>query len=432
MGSRRKGWLLFLAIALLFGLIPQVSISAAEERRAPLSPAISVLAGKTDLSSWGLLGETQMLDAECFLRGLNLGRLDSVRIRTLPERTAGRLLFDKTPVQAGQYFSFGELSRLSFEPVSNRIGSTSFLFEANGCGVDYTCRLYSLQSANASPSLSETPALLQNLITYKNCERSGSFWAEDPEGDAVTFEIVSYPRYGSLKVNGDSYCYRPFSDYVGEDFFSYVARDLYGNYSASMAVSIRVSAEGADLVFADIDDPATYSAARTLASHGILDGSRLGNAVYFYPERDMKRGEFLVSAMNAMGMTALPACEDTGFADDDKIPASMKPYVFAAYRLGYINGKTKDGTVLFLPEERMTLGEAAELIDRLLLTDAPKTQIPVFGSSDADTKNSVSALASLGVIPIPKTAYPANQVLTRGETAKLLEKVFFLTQTEKF
>lgn len=406
-------------------LLCSLSVSA-EENRAPLSPALDLLAQTTDLSLWHLSGEELRFSEDCFLRGLNLSKLSTVRLTQLPSAAQGTLCLGKNALSAGALLSAEELSNLTFEPASKAIQNASFSFEVNECGVQYLCRLYTLERANASPSVGAVPTLSTKLSTHKNIPLTGRFYADDPEGDEMTFEIAVPPRYGSIRVFGDSYTYLPFPNYSGADSFSYVARDRYGNYSAACKVSFSVELGGEGIAFVDLADPATQNAVLTLSDAGLLGGTRVGNKTYFYPERAMTRAEFLVLAMSASGIDDLPDCADTGFFDDAEIPNAMKPYVAAAYRLGYIGGHLKGGEVCFLPEGQMTKGEAALLLQKILLLDEPQSVFAVSGRVGNETVRAVSSLIEIGLIDIDGVAYPAGEVLTRGEAAKLLAGVFSL------
>ncbi len=92
-------------------------------------------------------------------------------------------------------------------------------------------------------------------ITGRGLPIYGTLAGYDPEGDDLTYVIVSYPTHGSLRVtdqSGGGFCYLPRRAYTGEDSFTYVVRDAYGNYSSPTTVKIRVERGKADLDFADL------------------------------------------------------------------------------------------------------------------------------------------------------------------------------------
>lgn len=423
--NNRKRIIRLAAVALCLLCFLALPIVAEERQVSPLSPALEVLAEETDISLWHLAGETQSFSEECFLRGLNLSHLSSVRVTELPNPAEGILRLGKGSLQTGALLDASELSRLTFEATSEKVKNASFRFEVNECGLDYTCRIYALDVQNASPELDGIPALYRKNETHKNLPLTGKLYAVDPEGDRIIFEIATPPKYGSIAILGDHYTYLPFGDYIGEDSFSYVARDVYGNYSAALRVSLSVSAISENLAFADLSDPETQNAVLTLASAGIFGGTKLGSEVYFYPDREMTRAEFLVLAMSASGIGDLPVCEDTGFFDDAEIPSAMKPYVATAYRLGYLGGQVKGGEVCFLPNDAITYGDAALLVSNILLLDCSKSVASVSGATGDEKALSVAALAEVGVIEIKETD-PLDRLLTRAEAAKLIAGVFSL------
>ena len=70
-------------------------------------------------------------------------------------------------------------------------------------------------------------------------------------------------------------------------------------------------------------------------------------------------GEFLVMAMNALGITEVQSSASTVFADDASIPSEIKGYVSTAYSLGYIKGLYSDDKLCFEAGRPITRAEAA-------------------------------------------------------------------------
>jgi hypothetical protein len=63
--------------------------------------------------------------------------------------------------------------------------------------------------------------------------------ADDVDGDAVTFTLVSGPSHGTASVSGDTATYTPAADYTGTDSFTYRATDPSGA-SGDATVSVIV------------------------------------------------------------------------------------------------------------------------------------------------------------------------------------------------
>lgn len=123
-------------------------------------------------------------------------------------------------------------------------------------------------------------------------------------------------------------------------------------------------------------------AAVMLQEYGILSGEQVGGQTFFYPDRTVTRGDFLVMLMACIGLDQnLPVCVNTGLSNDVQIPLWLKPYVHAALDLGILEEKP------FEAQEEITRAEAVVLVSRatgkqvgsgkLCYTDAE--EIPVWG-----------------------------------------------------
>ena len=390
-----------------------------------LTYGINVLASKTDVAIAVPRGNEVVFSADVFARNLNLSDIESITVCSLPKDTEGELLLGSTRVAVGQRISRANLSYLTFAAASEHVTNASFCFAANDRGVPMVCRMYLLDKENATPTLSMVPSLSLNVFTYRGHAAHGTLGAYDPDGDEMVFEIVSYPQYGSLRMidtTVGSYVYMPQEDFTGTDSFSYVARDQYGNYSASATVNVRVEHSGTSVTYTDVGEGRTYNAALALTEAGIMSGTQVGNQHFFYPDRTVTRAEFLVMAMNAAGITDVPSCDATAFADDESISKSIKGYVAAAYTMGIISGTNVQGDLCFLPDEEITRAQAAVILEHLLdLSDtrvvavfADHSKIPVWASDALYSLHAEGILSADGgyISPCAK--------ITRAETAEAL------------
>ena len=157
-----------------------------------------------------------------------------------------------------------------------------------------------------------------------------------------------------------------------------------------------------------------------------MSGGQIGSQSYFYPDQAVSRGEFVVMAMHAMGMTELQSVNRTLFTDDDAIPASMKPYLATAYELGFIQGETlADGSLCFSPRRGITRAEAAVILSRMLNAPVPTVK-PEFSDSaevPAWAASSLQSLNALGILPTNGGQIRPMDTLTRGDTALILSAV---------
>ena len=419
-----KKTILLSLTALLMTLLLTVgfntAIEAASSKSAAVSPGLSVIAHYTPMARAGIVGNEILFTPDDFERALNLSRVSSVTITEVPDAADGELLVGSVNIRPGDTISRANLELLSFSAAAPDVRSSSFSFSANGSSYSIKCSLYLLDKVNYSPTTSGGGTL--EVSTYRDIAAFGRFYAYDPEGDSMTYQVVKYPEHGALILldNDGRYVYMPDLGFAGKDKVTYVVSDKYGNYSAAATVTLRVEKNTASLAFDDMKWNAAYSAAVRLTSAGIMSGTRIGNGYYFYPNQTVSRSEFLVMAMKAAGVSNLPKVDDTGFYDDNDIPAAMKSYIGAAARAGYIKGEEVDGKRYFYPDREITGAEAAIIVANIMgLKNDGSISVSVGNASiPAWAKNEVYALVSAGIIDV--VDYNFTGSVTRGDAAELL------------
>ena len=392
---------------------------------AVVSYGLHVLSATMDVAVSAPTGNEVVFSADVFARGLNLSRVDYVTIKSLPAVTDGELLLGSTRIASGQTISAQNLDYVSFFASGEDVKHTSFTFTANGGSIPMTCNVYLLDDVNYTPTLAVASELSLNLATFQNMAVYGNLSAYDPDGDEMTFEVVSCPQNGSVRVldaASGRYVYTPAQGFVGNDRFEYVARDRYGNYSALKTVSVGVALPSSSIRYADMDGNDAYVSALIMNEEGIMSGVQVGNQQFFYPDRTVSRVEFLVMAMNAAGISDVPKSDATIFVDDDQIPKAMKGYVAAAYEMKYISGTLKDGKLCFLPNEEITRAQAAVMLSNIVgLCDVAVT--PTFADgSDIPTwaVEAVYSLHAAGIMNGQDGYIAPTETVTRAQSAEML------------
>ena len=388
-----------------------------------VSPALRVLAEENGMAMAGLRGEQIKIDRDDFARAMNLSRVNEITITKVPPITDGELRVGSTVITGEQTISGADLDLLSYTAGRSDISDSSFRFSVGSSAVEITCNLYLLDRVNQAPTLSMVSETYLNVSTHRNITVYGTLPCYDPEGDETIVEIVSYPKSGILLLTdrrtGD-YSFTPVVGYSGKDSFSYVARDKYGNYSACATVSLSVVKPSTSVVYADLDGSAAHNAALTMTEKGIMSGAQVGKATYFYPDQAVSRGEFVVMAMHAMGMTEVTDTARHVFADDDKIPTQMRGYITTAYQLGYVNGeKNEAGELCFSPDRAITRAEASVILGRMLNAATP-TVTPSFSDAEeipAFAASSLYSLNAMGVMTATGGEISPMAPMTRGDTA---------------
>ena len=389
-----------------------------------VSPALYVLAEDSDMAMAGLRGSSIRIESEDFARALNLSAVNEVTVTQIPPTTDGELRVGTTVVNNGQTLSAQSLSMLSYT-ASSDVTTSSFRFRVGDAPYEITCQLYLLDKVNHAPTLSAVPKNTLNVSTHRNITLYGTLPCYDPDGDETTIEIVSYPERGILVLtdrhSGD-YTFTPGENYAGKDSFTYVARDIYGNYSAAATVSLTVTKPTSNLVYHDILGKACYNAALTMAEEGIMSGTQVGTSTYFYPDREVSRAEFCMMAMNAIGITEPAPAASTVFADDAAIPDGAKNYIATAYELGYVKGLYRDDTLCFEPNRAITRAEAAVMIGNMIGVSTP-TVAPTFADADAIpawASASLSSLTSMGILDTDSGNVAPMSAVTRADAAEML------------
>ncbi len=393
-----------------------------------ISYGLNVIANKSGMAVAGIKGRPLDFNPDKFACAMNLARVDYITVTRLPDSACGGLYIGGDAIRVGQRINAADISRMSFE--EGRLGkgkSADFGFTVNGSAYEMTCNIYMLSELNYSPTVSLAPAASLNSKTYENIDFCGVMTAYDPEGDELTFEVVSYPEHGSILVNdknNGTYTYSPADSYTGKDSFVYVVRDKYGNYSAGATVSIDVMSSNISSVYADMDENGLYSYAIKMTESGIMSGTKVGQHYYFEPDREVTRAEFVVNCMNAVGIDDVPTVTNTGFADDGDIKPEMKGYIFLAYSKGYISGSGSGGQMYFKPDEKITISEAAVIVSNMIgYTNAKYTTVFADQQSIPSwSSKAIVSLHSLGILETPNGVVGAGETVCRGDMAKLLAR----------
>ena len=457
--TRRWGAVLFLAaVCLLASVLPAaaadeaVPISETEsvtqplgstsvgvqltnrETALPVSYGLRVLAAQEEMVFSGLCGNEISFTAEDIRRAMNLSELNYVTIRSLPSPGEGTLFVGSVGAAEGQVISAGSLSLLSFAAADETKPSEATMeLSVNGSDYAVTCRLCMLDRLNYTPTVALAPAISLNVETYKGIPTAGTVSAYDPEGDEITYEIVRYASHGRVSLTDrhtGAYLYTPDPTFTGQDSFDYVVRDRYGNYSTSATVTVQVTARPTTVTYADIDGEGNAAAILSVSAMGLMNGTRVGGETYFKPAESISRLEFLVTAMQASGITAedVAGLGDPSFADANTIPAAMRPFVTYAAQKGYISGKSVDGKTYFKPDDPITRAEAAVILSNVI-GYAVEDTVTAFADADALpvwSGEALTSLRALGVLQCPDGNAHAGETMTRGDTAEWLDRTIRL------
>jgi hypothetical protein len=293
-----------IAITLIFTSLFALSAAHAKES---LSPAIDTLAQNTVFTKNGMRGSTVGFSADEFEDCIGSSRLSSITILVLPDASEGKLMLGKVAVLANQIIPRSKLSKLSFVPKNSSVNEASFVFGCISSGYPrvISCSVKFTDTLNFAPSASNV-----KISAYAGVDRTYFLPAKDPDGDKMTFTIVSRPSGGKLTLvdeKSGKFIYSPEKNTVGEDSFSYVVSDCYGNTSEVITLSLDVK-KAPKLNYVDVDSDFEYNAL-LLADKGIYVGRTVGKYSYFEPDEKLSYDEFAIMVMAAAGLK-LPENDD--------------------------------------------------------------------------------------------------------------------------
>ncbi len=301
---KRSRFFKLLTCLSVFSLILSALIfSSVAYAKESLSPAIDQLSKNTVFTKNGVKNSAVTFTASEFEEVLGISRLSSITVLVLPDESDGKLLLGKVPVLANQIIPRSKLSKLSFMPSGDRVNDASFVFGCISSGRPrvVSCSIKFTDTLNFAPSASG-----KALSVYAGVRFSDFLEATDPDGDAMTFTIVSRPSSGSVSIKDRSsgeFVYIPDENAPFEDRFTYVVRDCYGNVSKETEVTVKVK-PSPDINYVDVS-PEFEHTALLLAEKGIYIGRSVGKYSYFEPNAPVSYGEFITMAMSATG-TSLP------------------------------------------------------------------------------------------------------------------------------
>ncbi len=435
--KQKKTWIFLSSLLLLLLVIPFFSIRSAQDiEPSVFSPALNVLASDTTLKKCAVFGNAITFSEQEIDDAFGMSDIPAITILSLPPAQDGDLRLGELKVIKNQTIPRKDWEKLQFVPRNATIAQTTFLFCNNGCEMTYnlSCVLSFTGTQNDAPTFLESDAFALSIRTISDIAVYGRLRGYDPNGDACTFSILTYPEKGVLQLTDPevgTYSYIPRSGKSGKDSFTYQITDCYGSHSAPITVSVEIEKSDVGLVYEDLIGHRSHLAAITLTQASILSGSEVGGFTLFDPDRTVSRCEFLVMAMQSAGYPSVSTQTALPFADNADIADIYVDYVSTALSAGIIEGSTTENGLCFYPNETITRAEAAVIVQRLIQAAVP-TVVPVFSDSHsvpAWAQNAISSLCSIGFMEADENGnIYADAIMTRADSAQLLYALYTYSQ----
>jgi hypothetical protein len=406
----------FFALLIFWLLCMGMTVNA-----AMLSPAISVMQEDFAMIKTGVGTNTVSFSEKDFSSMLGDSGFSAIAIQDLPAPEDGVLKLGMSDVSEGQIIKRNMLDALRFIPAEQ--GKTA-VFHFMPCDTSYespfVCTVYMLDTLNFAPTAKACAITAKESISVY-----GNLSATDPDGDKITYHIVSRPQNGRLSLSDNgAYVYTASS--ASDDSFSYYVCDQYGNCSETVVVSINSTANASGIVYADLEKSESALPAAVLAERGVLIGEKLGEEWIFSPDKTVTRADFLTMAMQMCDIdTTLLASNRSGFADSDVFSATQNRYITTAEGMGLVIGLETENGRCFCPNEPITSEQASTLLGRIAEYKDLSFGKSVAASINEDgviSDDGIAMLASVGLV----MSDDRKTELTRADVAKLL-----YTMTEK-
>ncbi len=393
-----------------------------------VSAGLQQLADGRYLACSAVAGQQIAFGPEWFDGAVGAGAVKAITVTALPPATDGVLRLGYGAVTVGQSIPRETLSYLSFTPADG-VKNSSFSFVPSTVEGEapyaFTCVLRVTESVNCCPVGNKSVIAVS---THETLALTGTLLAEDPEGNALYYEVCTYPENGTVLLDSltGGFVYMPAEGYHGEDSFTWRVQDENGAYSAPATVQITVRELVEAYTFADMVGDANHTHALRVSEKGLLGGEKIGGKHYFHPGRALTRAAFVAVLLKAAEIEA-PDCARTDFADDADIPAPMRGAIQYALEQGFIEKSES-----FRPNDAITRAEAAAIAAKVLCLSAPGYHEAVedFSAIPVGVADALYAIYEGGYISTMEGGVLAPEgVLTRGDAAKFLARV--LDEKEK-
>lgn len=405
------------------------AINAADKRLFPISPALSVLSEKLTLVKSGLTGTEVEFDTDDFDRIVGVS-VPSVTFISLPDRETGVLTIEGKAVECGITIARSKLSELTFTPSSDSVSESSFSIGIVGNqAYECKCSIYMLSGLNFSPSAELCDKSFTHVTTYSGIPYFGTVHAVDPDGDSMTYRITEYPSHGILvtdEIENGNYKYVPSGSFSGEDSFSYIAEDFYGNFTPEIEVNISILNSGSVLSFSDMQENEEHSCALNVVNNGIMNASSENGIYRFNPDDSVSRCEYLLMLYKAAGRN-ISVSEKSSFGDTDTLSDEEIQCIEDAYKNGFISGERTTTGLYIKPDEPVSRAEAAVLTAKIAGIEIPVSLANQTFTDEsaiqADMIDSVRAVCSIGIFRSEAGVFSPDRPLTRAEAAQALDGV---------
>ena len=182
----------------------------------------------------------------------------------------------------------------TYTPTTGYEGPDSFTFKTNDGNIDGNTATVSITVQNGPPIANN-----QAITVNKNIQQAITLEASDPNGDPLSYDIVTLPSHGTLSPTGTaepepSILYNPTSNYLGSDDFTFKANDGTAD-SNTATVNIDVIERPQGSYSYSPSFVATGSNYRDIADSGFLRLTQFSVATWLKTSTDFATDSMMVN-----------------------------------------------------------------------------------------------------------------------------------------
>ncbi len=364
-------------------------------------------------------------------QALCISDFKEITITKIPKSTEGALMLGGRRVSEGATVKRKNIPSLVFIPASKEVESASFYFTVDnlmdGKEIEFLIRY--TDKINYEPEIKSAETASAEVSTQREIGVYSKMYATDAENDKLEYMIIGFPRYGNIEVldkESGEYLYTPPYSFVGNDSFTYVCRDEWGNFSKPCTVNISIDERMSEVVYYDMLTRKEYSSAVAMSAMGIMNGNIVGDNVYFNPDKEVTKAEFVAMAMKCADVKCDASISSSFFDDNGEIPQALLSYVATAQRKGIIQGSFSGGRLLFNPNEAITKYEAGFIMANLLNLEY-EGEMPVFNDYTAIptwARSAIYSMHALGIFESDEGNINPQDTVSRAECAEYLYRLY--------
>ena len=362
----------------------------------------------------------------CF-SGEDFSQNDTLRgicITGLPDPDTGTVMLGTRVIRCGDILPEEDLQQLTFRPLRTEKDKAAVVTYLP----IYEDRVEKAQTMTIEVMGKEDLAPVakdSSMETYKNLSNKGKLNANDPEGLNLTYTVIRKPKRGSVTIHADgSFTYTPNKNKVGVDSFTYTAVDPAGNVSRKATVTIQVLKPTSSKKYSDTAGLDCRFEAEWMRNTGLFVGEKIGGKECFQPNKSVSVGEFMAMLVKVLD---LPKGDAASAAIPQDTPDWLRPYMAAALRAGLTAGLPENEDGNFCADQPITGAAAAVMLQNALDLSISQNALETSAGEESD----VPAWAALSLTAMAENGIDmgAQDVLTRGDTAKVLYQVSYLAQS---